>query len=47
MEQMTSIQVSKQLAKRLRMWKNQLDCKSIEEVIDKILKITPASELKK
>jgi len=42
----TTIEISKRLAKRLRMWKIQLDAKSIEEVIDRILKIIPASKLK-
>ena len=43
----TTITISKRMAKRLNLWKYDLDCKTIEEVLDKILKIIPASELKR
>jgi len=42
----TTIQIKKSTAIRLWAWKKQLDCKTIDEVIDRILKITPASEMK-
>lgn len=41
----TTITISKNLARRLWMWKKNLDVNSLEEVIDKILKIVPATEL--
>lgn len=44
-EEQTTIQVSKSLAKRLNLWKYELHCKTIDSVIDRILKIIPASEL--
>ena len=43
----TTILVSKELARRLNRWKYDLGVKTIEDVIDHILKIIPASELKK
>ena len=42
----TTITISKKLANRLRIWKVQLEAKTLEEVIDRILLITPASQLK-
>ena len=42
----TTIAIKKRTAIKLWAWKKQLDCKTIDEVIDRILKITPASELK-
>lgn len=42
----TTIKVTKDLAKRLNLWKYKLDAASLDEVIDRILKIIPASELK-
>ena len=42
----TTITITKQLARRLRIWKAKLGAKTIEEVMDRILKIIPASELK-
>ena len=42
----TTITITKKLARRLRIWKVNLDAQSIEEVIDRILKVVPASELK-
>ena len=45
-KEITTIQVSKELRRRLNIQKQQLDCKSIEELLDKILKIIPADELK-
>lgn len=41
----TTITISKNMARRLRLWKAQLDVKTIEDVFDKILCIVPASEL--
>ena len=41
----TTITISNNLATRLRIWKAQLGCKTIEEVLDRILKVIPASEL--
>jgi hypothetical protein len=45
-EQTTTITVKLSTRKKLNMWKYNLDCKSIDELIDRILKIIPASELK-
>ena len=45
-KEITTIQVSKELRRRLNIQKQQLDCKSIEELLDKILKIIPDDELK-
>jgi hypothetical protein len=42
----TTITVKVSTRKRLNMWKYNLDCKTVDEVIDRILKIIPASELK-
>ena len=42
----TTITISKKLATRLRIWKAKLGANTIEEVIDRILRIIPASELK-
>lgn len=42
----SSIQVSQKLRIRLAKMKQDLGCKSVEEVLDRILKIVPASELK-
>ena len=42
----TTITITNNLARRLRIWKAQIGCKTIEEVLDRILKIIPASELK-
>lgn len=41
----TTITISIGLARKLRIWKAELGCKTIEEVIDRILKIVPASQL--
>lgn len=41
----TTITISKKLAKRLNTWKYSLGVKSVEQVLDRILKIIPASEL--
>lgn len=41
----TTITVSRRLATRLNLWKYELKCRTIDEVIDRILKIVPASEL--
>lgn len=45
--ELTTIQISKKLAMRIRIWKAKLGCKTLEEIIDHILKITPASEINK
>jgi len=42
----TTITISKELAKKLWIAKKDLDAKTLEEVIDRILKVIPASELK-
>lgn len=44
-KEITTIQVSKEMRKKLNIQKQQLDCKSIEELLDKILKIVPADKL--
>ena len=44
-EDQTTITVKVSTRKRLNMWKYNLDCKNVDEVIDRILKIIPASEL--
>lgn len=44
-EETTTITVKLSTRKRLNMWKYNLNCKTIDELIDRILKITPASEL--
>ena len=44
--EMTTIKVSKDMANRLNKWKYELGVKSIEDVIDRVLKVVPASELK-
>ena len=46
-KKLSSIQVSDELRIRLNIMKQKLECKTIEELIDRILKIVPASELKK
>lgn len=46
-EEMKTIKVTKKLWRRLMLWKVDLDASSIEEVLDRILKITPASQLNK
>lgn len=46
-EKISSIQVSENMRIKLNIMKQQLGCKSIEELIERILKIVPASELKK
>ena len=43
--QNTTISISKNLARRLHYWKIDLGAANIEEVIDRILKIVPATEL--
>jgi len=43
--ELTSIKIKKSTVKRLNLWKYELDCSSIDEVIDRILKIVPASEI--
>jgi hypothetical protein len=45
-EPLTTITVKLSTRKKLNMWKYNLNCKNIDEVIDRILKIIPASELK-
>jgi len=46
-KEITTIQVSKELRRKLNIQKQQLNCKSIEELLNRILKIIPASELEK
>lgn len=46
-KKLTTIQVSDELRVRLNIMKQKWGCKNLEEVIDRILKIVPASELKK
>lgn len=41
----TTITISRKLARRLNLWKHSLGCSKIEEVLDRILKIIPASQL--
>jgi hypothetical protein len=41
----TTITISKKLSARLNTWKYALGVKSVEQVLDRILKIIPASEL--
>lgn len=45
-EKLTTITVKLSTRKKLNMWKYNLDCKTIDEVIERILRIIPASELK-
>lgn len=45
-EQITTITVKLSTRKKLNMWKYNLDCNTVDELIEKILKIIPASELK-
>ena len=42
----STIKLKRSTIKRLNLWKIELDCGSFEELIDRILKIVPASELK-
>ena len=44
---LTTIQVSDKLRVRLNIMKQKFGCKSLEEVVERILKIIPASELSK
>ena len=44
-EKLTSIQVSDSLRIKLNIMKQKLGCKSLGEVVDRILKIVPASDL--
>jgi len=41
-----TIKVSDKNWKRLSKWKIDLGCKNLDEVIERVLKITPAGELK-
>lgn len=44
-ENETTMTVSKETRRKLNMWKYALDCKNIDELLEKIFKIIPASEL--
>ena len=41
----TTITVKASTRRRLNMWKYDLGCKNVDEVIDRILKIVPASQM--
>ena len=41
-----TIKVSLENWKRLMKWKTELECKNLDEIIEKILNIVPAGELK-
>ncbi len=41
-----TIKVSLANWKRLMKWKTELECKNLDEIIDKILNIIPADKLK-
>ena len=43
----TTITVSKEMAQKLNRMKYELGCRTIEDLLERILKITSASELKK
>jgi len=43
----STISVSKELRRKLQIMKNELCCSSIEDLLERILKITRASQLKK
>ena len=47
MKELKTIKVSKKTWRRLWKWRMELDCKSLDELIERILKIIPASELSK
>ena len=41
-----TIKVSLENWKKLMKWKTELECKNLDEIIEKILKIVPAGDLK-
>jgi len=47
MKEVKSIKVSKKVWKKLWKLRMDLDCKSLDELIEKILKIIPTSKLSK
>lgn len=46
MEQKTTMKISKELKTKLQAYKKSLGAKSLEEVVERILKIVPADQLK-
>ena len=44
---MKTIQVSTKTWKRLMKWRVELNCKSLDELVERILKIVKAEELEK
>ena len=42
-----TIKVSLENWKRLMKWKTDFECKNLDEVIERVLKIIPAGEMKK
>jgi hypothetical protein len=46
-DKLTTMQISGKTRIRLNIMKQKLGCKSLEEVIERILRIVPASELNK
>jgi len=47
MEQKTTMKISKEFKSKLQHYKKLLGCKSLEEVVERILSIVPANELNK
>ena len=41
----STVKLKRSTIRKLNIWKQELYCKSIEELIDRILRIVPASEL--
>jgi hypothetical protein len=46
-KELTTIAIKKTTAIKLWHWKKELDCKTIDEVIDRILNIVPGDEIEK
>lgn len=46
MEQKTTMKISKEFKLKLQHYKKTLGCKSLEEVVEKILKIVPVDDAK-
>lgn len=44
-EEFTTIRIKKSTAIKLNMWRYSLDVETVDDVIDKILRVIPASEL--
>jgi len=47
MTKLTTIQVTDSFRKKLMIMKQKLGCKTVEELLDKVLKIAKATELDK